>query len=419
MSRSKANIKSSEGSFETVAVQVVRRLRSAVRGVIGGLPQAGALRKAADLQRCLEIDSKLAWQVHKLAFAVDPTAGSLHFPKSVSMMRFLDAAAKRGASADRVESAQEAMAELDQLIKVHAGDRGAFDSMLSGLHAGASEELDMFHKRAAFNASSHFLGVQAKVNLGCTVYHPSASDPERFDALVLHGKLGLRRLRRGTSWIASWVRAADEDDIKLQPVVREPLEPEAEALHGVSLLTEFCSKPLPKILQTPVSDDTINFEISNDGIGNAQAVTAILGDVYRRAFVRYRDAHNRIQCSRITVRTPSAVLVQDVLVHEGLFDPAEPRLSVYSDHRDQSPIVVGGVRESDRLSVQETVVRLGQGLDDLYTPDVPRYPEMVEYALHRMGWDPEKFEVWRCRVEYPVMPSTVTVQFDLPHKAGG
>lgn len=57
---------------------------------------------------------------------------------------------------------------------------------------------------------------------------------------------------------------------------------------------------------------------------------------------------------------------------------------------------------------------LGKGPSVMHTPDVPRYAEMIQYAFDRLGWDEARFDVYRCRVEYPVMPSSVVVRFDLP-----
>jgi hypothetical protein len=59
------------------------------------------------------------------------------------------------------------------------------------------------------------------------------------------------------------------------------------------------------------------------------------------------------------------------------------------------------------------VVYLGRGTDVMDTPEAPRHGEMMGYALGRLGWDAGKFEVYRCLIEYPVMPSSVVVQFDL------
>ena len=68
------------------------------------------------------------------------------------------------------------------------------------------------------------------------------------------------------------------------------------------------------------------------------------------------------------------------------------------------------------MALRESIVYLGKGPSVLHTPEVPRYAEMVQYALDRSGWNASNFDVYRCRVEYPVMPSSVVVQFELPLK---
>ncbi len=44
---------------------------------------------------------------------------------------------------------------------------------------------------------------------------------------------------------------------------------------------------------------------------------------------------------------------------------------------------------------------------------------MAQRACDRLGWDAERFEVHRLRVEYPVMQSSIVMQFDLPEKPEG
>ena len=36
-----------------------------------------------------------------------------------------------------------------------------------------------------------------------------------------------------------------------------------------------------------------------------------------------------------------------------------------------------------------------------------------------LGWDAERFDVYRCRMEYPVLPSTVAIFFDLTDAPAG
>lgn len=89
-----------------------------------------------------------------------------------------------------------------------------------------------------------------------------------------------------------------------------------------------------------------------------------------------------------------------------------PKVRVLSDHRGVDVASAG--RACDELAMRASVIHLGHGTDVLETPDVPRYVELITYAMDRLGWDAEEFEVFRCSIEYPVMPSSVVAQFDLP-----
>ena len=55
----------------------------------------------------------------------------------------------------------------------------------------------------------------------------------------------------------------------------------------------------------------------------------------------------------------------------------------------------------------------------LHTADVPRYPKIAGYVFDRLGWDGSRFDVYRCRVQYPIVPSSVMLQFELPEKPAG
>ena len=65
------------------------------------------------------------------------------------------------------------------------------------------------------------------------------------------------------------------------------------------------------------------------------------------------------------------------------------------------------------------MTHLGRGPSVLHTADVPRYSKIAGYVFDRLGWDGSRFDVYRCRVQSPVVPSTVTLQFELPEKPAG
>ena len=158
----------------------------------------------------------------------------------------------------------------------------------------------------------------------------------------------------------------------------------------------------------------INVQLEGESVGNQSAVTCFVGDVSRAALERYQDEHNRVQISQALVRTPCEVLILDVLVKAGTFGEIAPDVTVYGDHNCGDAPTEG--RDCVILALRESVVYIGKGPSVLQTLDVPRFPEMAQYAFDRLGWAGEQFDVYRCRVEYPVMPSSVVVQFELPEK---
>jgi hypothetical protein len=400
----------SAAQFETEAVQTLAELSRQLRLLIAVTP--GGARRATDLARVLAVHGKLAWQIYRIAYSDNPVAEAAHIPGRAAMQRFLDAALRRGAPGEQIQAVRSAYQRYERLIGHFAQSRGEFDTMLSALAEHGAEQVDLMHRRAAFRAYSHFLGLQARTHLGCLIYHPSANDPERFDGASIRGMIELRRLRRNAPWVLTQTRASDQDGVIRQPTLREPLDADAEARYGVSLLEEFCTRPPPRIDRITASNGFTTFVVTGDDVGNQSAMTCIVADVFRRAFVRYANAHNRAQASQALIRTPCEVLVQDVLVHESLGWNRPPWLKVLSDHRGVDP--ADWERDCDRLNISEPVVYLGKGPAVLTTTDVPRYEEIVRYVLSRLRWNAEEFRAYRCRLQYPVVPSSVIIHFDLP-----
>jgi hypothetical protein len=410
MREKKSNAPRSRIRVEREAIEVLGGLQVALRGLIQSTP--GATRRPADLTRTLGIPAKLAWQVHKLAHAADPLAEASNIPGAAGMHRFLEAAARRGAPVNLVEAVRTAQNRFDQTVAVHAGNRGEFGSIVSGLARDGSEQVDLSHKRAAFRAQGHIFGIQANAQLACFIYRPSNRAPQMLDCATLRGLIGVRRFRPTARWIVARVRYTDDDGVIRRAPPREPIDPAPGPAHEVGLLTKYCSRPLPAMRYIPDGSGFMNVEAEGTSLGNQSAMTCLFGEVFREVFARYRDEHNLVQSSSALVRVPAKVLIEDVLAPAHLFSRQAPRILVYGDHQriDQPK----PVRESDLLALRESVIYLGRGLSVLATPEVPRYEKMAGYAFDRLGWNPDEFDVYRCRVEYPVMPSTVVTQFDLP-----
>jgi hypothetical protein len=404
-----------EARFEDDLQQIVERLSAALRGLIEAIPPRGEVRRAADLEKALDIRSTLAWQVFRAASAKDSMIEAANLPGPAAMKKFFDAALRRRVPADIVTSASQTVDAFHRLARMHAPDRPAFISMLAGVAKGDSDQVEIQNRRSLFRGNSHVWGMQARTMLSCGIIHPSQDDATRGDGLGLRGLIDLRRLRPDARVIVARTRASDNDGQVRRPFVREPLDRESFSSNGgFSLLSEFSSKPSPRFKSIPGDSGELTFEIQGDAVGSRSQITCLAGDIIRGALARYRDVHNSCEIVRSEVRTPCEILIHDVLVHEAMYaGMISPAVSVYSNVGGETGALP---REVDRLPMRETVSYLGKGTSVLHTADVPRYVEMVEYALKKVSWESGQFHVYRCRVEYPVLPSSVVVQFDLPEK---
>jgi hypothetical protein len=399
-------------SFEQEAVRVIGRLRVALADVVTNLP--GDIRRAADVQQCLGIDKTLAWQVFKFAAANNAIVAGAGLPGSAALATFLKTAGRKGVSPDSVRGARSALEDFDRLVTEHAGDRKTFDVLLGGLAGEDGEQIDLPSRRQAFHCTSRFMGVQARARFGCMALHPGTSG-ELGDIVVVSGYIDLRWLRATHApFVINTFRTTDTDDVQRRAPVHQPLDLEAAKPSGVSFLSQFCSQPLPRIREHTNAHKFLVTELVGDGVGKRSSVTYVTGELIRGVGERFRDEHNQYLRHYRMVRVPSETHITDVLIHDGMIGKAKGEAFVLGDFRCTDGSVDG--RERDLLPIKCEVEHLGRGVDVMSTRDVPRYAEMMRYAFDHVGWNAEKFDVYRCRLEYPVLPSTVVVQFDLPEK---
>lgn len=403
-----------QATFEQAAEDATRQLQAAFMHLITAAP--ADITNSAELHRALGINQRLGWQVYRVAHASDPLAAAAEVPKPAAMRRVIDGARGAGLPGATIDEVAEASAAFERVVLEHAGDRRSFDSIVSSLAGAGPTPLGLQQRRAAFEANSHLFGVQARSRLACYCFHPS-DIAGTADLLILRGFLDMRWLRKQQApFILSRFRSFDNDGVERHTPTREPIDAEQSFQHGHSLLGQFCSDPPPVLRAELTREGFMQTEIVGEGVGNGSARTFIAGEVLRGAESRQATDRNPLLQISIGTRVPMTVLSLDVLVHEGTFGPIEPEVFSFSDTHCMDGRTWG--RESDLLPPHATLKYLGRGPDVMHSPDVPRYPEMVRYAMDKRGWDAARFDVWRCRVEYPVLPSTTTFQFHKQHERG-
>jgi hypothetical protein len=404
-------------SFATQAAGAIAALQEALRVLVGSLPDV-RIRRPNDLANALGVDPKLAWRVSQVINGSDPFGAALHVPGRSGMRIFLTAAAGRGAPQSALSAAQAAYERFAELVYLHAGDRRTFDMLIAGHVRQDRQRGDLYHRKLMFQGMSYVWGVQVRVQTLTAIAAPAA-DSRMLDAAVLKTYADLRRIRPNVPWRITRTYTADALGEVQTALVREPLDPGIHAGEegpGLPLLTEFCSRPLPECRRVEAPRGVVDYQLVEGAVGNTACITIATGEVVRSVEPRYRTERYRSFNVDFILRTPAELLVFDLLISRDLWEPALPTLGLYSD------LFAEGLEwprlECDRIPIHERVEYLGTGLENLAVAELPRYADMVRYAFERLGWDSQRFDVYRVRMKYPPIPSGILMRRDLPPAPG-
>lgn len=403
--------------------EVLGTFRLACLGFIDAVAQAGgqsfAIRKATDLQRALGIPGTLAWQVFRVAHSRNLIAAADTVPGMKAIHRLVRAAEQQGVSPQSVAELTRSATRFENLVREVAGSRRTFNSLVTGLNSEPDWKDEVHYRRAAFEANSHIWGTQVGTKLVTLVFHPSS--PQRANMLAISGAVDLCRIR-GDAPIELCSTAAYSDNLR---------DPKSEAIvslghrltsnditaPGCTLLTEFGTQPLPKVHSLVNDRGHLVVELEPEDVGQRHAVTAFVAELYRPDVPRYREEQEPTLGASVFIKAPIRTLIVDLIIAAGTHGPTlpAPRGYVVANPRGD-PILFGSIldRHQKRILEHCTVAHLGQGPHALDTTDVPRYPHMFREVCRQLGWNPALFNAYRCRVEYPIMPSSVVVGYDLP-----
>ena len=244
-------------------------------------------------------------------------------------------------------------------------------------------------------------------------YYILGDDPTKVNVALVDGYVGLRQLRRDAPLIISCTRVS-RDDGSAVPVTRQPIDPHAVSAYGLTLLEDFCSDPTPRLREVRAAAGFVHGELVSNGVGNGGALTCFTGWRANNAAGRYRAPNNMSAITHGAVRVPCEAITICMLMRAGMFGAVVPELAIYSDHMAQLPYPAHTHRMDNLLLPNENVAYLGRGARALSTTEISRLPEMAQYVFDQLGWDGQQFDVFQCRIVYPIMPSTVAVSHDLP-----
>ncbi len=398
--------------FESETTAVVQRLRTAIAELIAGV--RGHIVKPTDLRRSLGVDMNVCCKLLRVVSSPGPLAASLHLPGIMALRMFLKAARKAGVRETAVAAAARATDEFERLVNKHADDRTTFDSMVSALvDDDEAAQITFQHRRATFRGQRHLFGLEVRVQIKCLIVQPAGHDARLLDLANVTGFVSLRRLRPTRAPIVLSPAYTMNDDGTMRNVQREPLIPTADQKCGVGLLHEFCSEPTLELRTVPGAPGRVYGELAGVGVGKTAAVTCVEGHLNRAAVPRFREPGNEVGAHLAEVRVPCETLLLDLVIREDTCGAMNPTALASADHlAEVQP--AGTHAPWQGLEPREPVTHLGKGASALYTTDYPQYPELARYVFQQLGWDGDRFDVYRCRIQYPILPSTLAIFFDLP-----
>jgi len=398
-----------EQALEERLVRLSQVLTGAIDEVIGQACGPASSLRPSRLDAAIHVGKDVAYRLLKALRCEDPITALHLLPGPAPLRRLLGAASRHSVNSATIAKAAQAVDEFERFIRYEAGDRGTLDLIISGWLPEARQKDELLAKQAVFRGMRHLKGVSVDVYYEVAILRPS-NDDRHIDAVIVRGLRGLCRWRRGAELrfasrrIHSPVASSSSLSLTGRPIERV----------DDWLIREFSSSGAVDIdvLRTPNAEF---YSLLADTLGIRSAVNLVFAELVYRGLSRYRaPGDERKSGFSVEVSLPARLLVADVILHADAYPGSQPHLFIYDTSFSGLADINDPVRDPDRLPMSEGVEFMGQGLDGLRIGEVPRYVELLRYVFNQLAWDPRSFRAYRCRIEYPLYGSQVSIAFDRP-----
>ncbi len=386
-----------------------RDLRATLGAAVDAVPDLAGGPQA--LARRIGIDKVLASRLLKAVKSPDPMSTIHRIPGPDPLRRVLKAMARQGVPPSILHSATAAVDRFDELVRTELGDRSSLDALISAWAPDARREFELRRKQAAFRAMSQLRGLEAGALTATVFLHPSP-DGEHVDIVWLNALYTLHRIRPDVAVkFATRRMSADTDARRPTTLDGRPIDDPNSVQ-----LQEFCSSPTPTLRVDRIGE-VVHYTLAEEGFGPRSAVDVVFTEVNRGEVRRFNPPGvNRRGYVFAEVSTPTKALQFDAFLHEDVYPGSTPALKVYDTSFEGVVDVNDPAREADCIDVLESIDPLGAGLTSRRSAVAPRYSEQVALVAERMGWDARAFNGWRCRIDYPIYGSQVSMVFARPQK---
>jgi hypothetical protein len=109
--------------------------------------------------------------------------------------------------------------------------------------------------------------------------------------------------------------------------------------------------------------------------------------------------------------TPTKKLYFDLTIHKDIFPGMDPTVLVYDTSGMGPSYAKNPEREVDLRPHPPTIQPLGTGLGNMRMTEFPRYVELQEHVLAKLGLDPADFRAYRVAIRYPLVSDQILQAF--------
>jgi hypothetical protein len=256
-------------------------------------------------------------------------------------------------------------------------------------------------REALFRSGAAVTGRWSETSISLSIIRPGPPGPDKQPTTETVKLRGL---------IAHHARA---DAVPLEvghtaPLGVAPVEP-AKHRSPATLLTEFCSTPLPRIVSHTAGRRVIHV-IDAAERGEIENADIVLADCEARADQHPANMDPAMGEVWALISFPSRRLLFDVYLHRDIASRCLPALELHL----WTPNVAqhASSRWSTRFPGGPRLQLLGSGLRSASAASYARQAELTAHLFSRVGWDPEAFVGYRCEVGFPVWRGGYCMAFD-------
>ncbi len=383
----RTSISNSADGHADQATQAMARLCSALGALLESLPSHPT--RATDVASAIGVNPQLAWQVFRMAGAANALAAVQFLPTSNQLARVIEAARASGAKPGVVKRAKEASDAIDAFLIEHEMDRREFESLIGSLAAGGAEQVDIKHRRALHRSHAHYYGIQSKTVYSCSILHPGG-EGESYRQVSLLGYVNLHALRPNVSMTLFQTAAACDPDGARVPTASTPC-----------LLEGFDAGRSVELVHEGEEDGRVFTRIVFPGIGRGAAVSFLTMQTHKDGNTA-QDPHPWIT---VQLTVPAEAIVLDILVPTAWGTSGQAVVRTYA--RRAQPMKVLECRSVDIVPCNEQATCTREVTELSPTADAPGVREAIGRMLRKKGWGQTKFDLYRCRVAFPVLYSAI------------